>query len=174
MAVVRTRTATKTFTRVSLMKMQIDRVLTRSRVSSDYIRRILRGVDNRWIAEISVYAIDGAEACWCELFMRIDWSRNEIHVADGRDAVTIDSRWTDDIAVEVEKALGLFEDYANDHDLRILVHTRYRSEVDREAANRTLGFVNAEPVRWAGGMVGSAMTVPELDEFTVGINIIDQ
>lgn len=174
MAVVRTRTATKTFTRVSLMKMQIDRVLTRTRVSSDYIRRILMGVDHKWIAEISVYAIDGADACWCELFMQIDWSRNEIHVAAGRDEVTIDSRWTDDIAVEVEKALGLFEEYADEHDLRILVHTRYRSGVDREQANRKLGFVNADPVRWAGGMVGSAMTVPELDEFSVGINLVDQ
>jgi hypothetical protein len=174
MAVTRTQTATKTFTRVSLIKMQVDRVMTRAGLSAGSAEKILHGIEKRWIAHVFLYGLDGAGLCHCELFMRIDWQRNQIHIAAGRDQVTIDSRWRDDVAVEVEKAMMLFEEYVAEKQLKVVVHTRYGVGVDRQLANRELGFVNATDVKWAGGTVGSSMTVPEVDEFTVGINLLDE
>ena len=172
MAITRTRTATKTFTRVTLIKLQVDRILSRCDVDGDTIMKILMGIEEKWIQDIHVYALDGATKCWAELHVKIDWDRNQLHVTAGREQVTIDTRWRDDIAIEVEKTLALFEEYCQDKSLRFEVHTRYRRGVDRDSVNTRLGFVTAIPVQWAGKSFGSAMTVPEVDEFTIGINLV--
>lgn len=172
MAVTKTRTQTKTFTRISLMKLQVDRILTRSRVGQSTIEKILDGIDRKWIAEVSLYGLDDDGKCWSEMYVKIDWDRNRIHVSAGRDSVAIDDRWRDDVAIEVEKVMELFEEYAEAQDLRIKCHTRYASGVDRDKANEVLGMKSVSKVKWAGGSEGSAMTVPEIDEFTVGIKLV--
>jgi hypothetical protein len=172
MAITRTRTATKTFTRVVLIKLQVDRILSRCDIDSDTIMKIFTGIDEKWIQDVHVYGLDSTGQCWAELHVKIDWERNQLHVTAGREQVSIDSRWRDDIAIEVEKTLGLFEEYCKDKSLRFNVHVRYRSGVNVAHANSRLGFVAAERVRWAGEYFGSAMSVPEIDEFSIGINLV--
>ncbi|HXA62217.1 MAG TPA: hypothetical protein VNW94_23960 [Streptosporangiaceae bacterium] len=41
-------------------------------------------------------------------------------------------------------------------------------------ANRELGFVSARPVQWSGGFQGTTMSIPELDEITVGVYLAGQ
>ena len=173
MAITRTRTATKTFTRLTLIKLQLDRILSRCNVDNDTIMKILGGIDEKWIEDLHVYGLDPAARCWAELHVKIDWDRNELHVTAGREQLTIDTRWRDDIAIEVEKTLALFEEYCQDKSLHFDAHVRYRLGVNRDMVNRRLGFVAAEPVQWAGQSFGSAMSVPELDEFTIGINLVE-
>lgn len=173
MAITRTRTVTKTFTRTDLIKLQVDIALNRVGIPAASIKRFLLGLEYRWIAEISVYALDSHGQCWSELFFRVDWERNQFHILAGRDSVAIDERWRNDTAVEVERTLNLFYEYAMEHRLNVICHSRYRPGVDRAHANRTLGMVDASPVTWLGGTIGSSMTVPEVDEFTVGINMFE-
>jgi hypothetical protein len=173
MPITLTHTATRTFTRIDLMKLQIERVLYRCRIDETSTRQILAAIDQKWIAEISLYGMDTTGECHAELYMSIDWARNELHIAAGRNTVGVDDRWRDGIAIEVEKTLALFEDVCAERDLKVIFHTRYRSGVDSIAANEHLGFVAVNPVRWREGKVGSAMSVPELDEFTIGVRLTE-
>jgi hypothetical protein len=105
--------------------------------------------------------------------MKIDWERNEIHVKAGRNNVVIDSRWRDDVAIEVDKTMTLFEEYCAGRDFEIGCYVWYASGVDAVYANSVLGLVDATDVTWAGPLAGTEMTIPEIDEFTIGINLVD-
>jgi hypothetical protein len=111
--------------------------------------------------------------CHAELYISIDWDRNALHVAAGRNTVDVDGRWRDGIAIEVDRTLALFNDLCAERDLAVAFHTRYRAGVDRAAANGHLGFAPADPVQWREGRLGSAMSVPELDEFTIGVRLTE-
>lgn len=171
MAITRTATATATYTRVALIKLQVARVLQRTRIDASSTRNILLGIENRWISEISVYGLDDEDVCHVELYMKIDWSRNEVHIAAGRDSIDIDDRWHNGISIEVEQSLALFEDYSREMELHNIFHVRCSSGIDRQVVWSRLGFKDASPVQWRDGFKGTAMGIPELDEFTVGINM---
>jgi len=172
MAFARTATYTATYTRVELIKLQVQRVLARSIPDQrGYINKLLRGIDKRYISEISVYGLDRDEMCRAELFIEIDWKRNALHISAGREKVQVDSRWQEGIAVEVDLTLQKFEEVTRELGLHKIVYCRYGPGVNREKANRELGLQPADPVRWKSGFVGTKMSIPELDEFSIGINI---
>ncbi|MDL4818919.1 hypothetical protein [Actinomadura opuntiae] len=174
MVIARTATYTAAYARAELVKMQVQRVLARSSQDRDFVRRLLIGVDRRWISEISVYGLDGAGACHVELFIRIDWDRNALHIAAGRDTVQVDAGWQDGVSTEIDLALQKFELVTRELGLRRVVHSRYAPGVDRARANRELGFRTANPVQWRSGFYGTTMSIPELDEVTVGVNLAGQ
>lgn len=171
MAITRTATRTNTYTRMVLIKLQVSRVLERTRIDESSTRKILLGIEKRWISEISVYGLDDIDICHIELYIRIDWDRNQIHVAAGRDSIDIDDRWHDGISIEVEQSLALFDDYSREMSLHNKFHVRYTPGTDRQTARSGLGFKGADPVKWRDGFTGTAMGIPELDEFTIGINM---
>lgn len=173
MAITRTATYTATYTRTVLIKMQIERVLMRSGMNPRNMRSVLHGVDQRWISEISVYGLDGQGYCHTELFVRIDWNRNALHLAAGRDTVQIDAGWEDGISTEIDLALQKFETFCRDLRLTKKVTVRYAPGLDSHDINRRLGFSPAAPVQWRGGTIGTVMSIPELDEVTVGLNAAD-
>lgn len=171
MAVAKTATYTKTYARAELLKMQVQRVLVRSGQNQKQITNLLRGIEYRWIHKISVYGMDANDECHAELFVKIDWSRNALHISAGRDTVQVDAGWEYGIATEIDLALQKFELAISELGLRKIIHFWYKPGVDREKANRELGFSPAKPVRWRNGSVGTKMSIPELDEMTVGINL---
>lgn len=171
MAITTTATFTSVFTRMELIKLQVERVLTRSGLPEASISKILQGVDERLISEISVYGLDDQGDCHAELIVKIDWARNTMHMTAGRDTVRVDVGWQGGISTEIDLALGKFELFVREIGLKKVVHTRYGPGVDREAANRRLGFRAVAPVRWRGGTIGTVMGVPELDEVSVGLNV---
>jgi hypothetical protein len=171
MAIARTATHTTTYTRMELIKLQVSRVLMRTRIGASSTRSILLGIENRWISEISIYGLDDIGICHVELYMKIDWYRNQFHIAAGRDSIDIDDRWNDGISIELEQSLALFEDYSREMELHNIFRVRYDPGVDRQFVRSQLGFSSADPVKWKGGFKGTAMGIPELDEFTIGINM---
>jgi hypothetical protein len=171
MAITRSATHTSAYTRMALIKLQVSRVLQRTRIDASSARKILLGIEKRWISEISVYGLDGKDVCHIELYMKIDWSRNEIHISAGRDSIDIDERWHDGISIEVEQSMALFEDYARELALHNIFRVRYSPGVDLQFVRNQLGFKGAEPVKWRDGFRGTAMGIPELDEFTIGIRM---
>lgn len=171
MASTRTATTARTFSRLDLMTMQVERILERCHVSEGTATKIARGIKEKWLAELSVYGLDSDGAAVAQLYMTIDWQKHEIHVAAGRETVTVDGRWRQGIAIEVEKALALFGDVCEAENLTNDLHARYRPGVDHAVVDASLGFKDAEPVKWRSGVVGSAMTIPEIDEVVVGVKI---
>jgi hypothetical protein len=173
MAITRTATYTATYTRQALIELQISRIL--GRVGADRATQdaIIKGLHSKWIKELSFYAMNNVNQCRAELFVKIDWGRNSLHVSAGRDTISLDTSWRDGVAVEVEKTLALFLEFKASESLNVSIHTRYAPGVDYAHANRTLGFAPAGPVTWANGSIGTAMTIPELDEFTIGLNFAE-
>ncbi len=171
MAITRTATITATHARMALIKMQVSRVLQRTRIEASSTRSILLGLENRWISEISVYGLDDEDVCYIEIYIKIDWSRNELHIAAGRDSIDIDDRWHDGISIEVEQSLALFEDYSREMELHNIFHVRCSPGIDRQVVWSRLGFKDVNAVKWRDGFKGTAMGIPELDEFTIGINM---
>jgi hypothetical protein len=134
------------------------------------IDAIMKGINKKWIAEISLYGMNRQGLCAGELFVKIDWQRNAFQLAAGKDSIRLDQSWNDGVSVEVEKTLALFLDFLSAENLNIKCTTRYASGVDRAHANSVLGFSPGKKVTWVSGTVGTAMTIPELDEFTIGVN----
>jgi len=133
------------------------------------IDAIMKGINKKWIAEISLYGMNGQGLCAGELYVKIDWQRNTFHLAAGKDSILLDQSWNDGVSVEVEKTLALFLDFLSAEGLTIKCTTRYATGVDRTYANSVLGFSRGQKVTWVSGTVGTAMTIPELDEFTIGV-----
>lgn len=171
MAITRTATASTTHTRMALIKLQVSRVLQRTRIEASSTRSILLGIENRWISEISVYGLDDKDVCHIELYIKIDWSRNEIHIATGRDTIDIDDRWNNGVSIEVEQSVALFEEYSRELNLHNIFHVRCSPGMDRQVVWNRLGFKDVSKVKWRDGFRGTAMGIPELDEFTIGINM---
>jgi hypothetical protein len=171
MTITRTATYTATYTRQAIIELQVSRILARVNAARSTQDAIIRGVTNKWIAEISLYGMNGSSRCAAELFVKIDWQRNAIHMAAGKHSISLDSSWQSGVSVEVEKTLALFLEFVASEHLSVKIYTRYAPGVDRAHANRVLGFITAQPVTWVGGSIGTAMTIPELDEFTIGLNL---
>jgi hypothetical protein len=174
MAIARTATYTATYARAELIKLQVERVLVRSSLDRSAVQSLLMGVERRWISEISVYGLDQTDTCHAELFVKIDWRRNKLHMSAGRDTVQLDAGWVDGISTEIDLALQRFELVTRELGLRKIVHCRYAVGVNGSMANRELGLIDADPVQWRSGFYGTTMSVPELDEFTVGVNLAGQ
>ncbi|MEV4173409.1 hypothetical protein [Nonomuraea sp. NPDC049709] len=171
MAIARTATYTATYARGELIKLQVHRILARCSNDQVHIRNLLRGVERRWISEISIYGLDQFGTCHVELFVKIDWGRHMLHMSAGRDTVQVDAGWQDGVATEIDLALQKFELVTRELGLRKIVHSRYAYGVDRDMANRELGMSPANPVQWRSGFYGTTMSIPELDEVTAGINL---
>ena len=168
----RTATTTKTFTRIDLLKLQVVIALRRARIDSGTVNKIRNGVEKGWIEKIVVYGIDANDLAWCQLTMTIDWSQHKLHLTAGRISVSIDDRWKNDTAIEVDETLGLFEQYTQAKGLTSKVFVWYPNHVERESVQRALGFVTASPMNWAGQLQGTAMKIPELDELAIGFDMV--
>lgn len=171
MAVTRTVTYTKTYARTELLKLQVQRVLTRSTQNKSTITNLLKAIEYRWLHEVSVYGMDGNDKCHAELFVRIDWSKNALHMSSGRDTVQVDAGWEGGVAAEIDSALQTFELVIKELGLRKYIQFRYTPDVDQDMANRKLGFSKAKPVQWRSGYVGTTMNIYEIDEMDVGVNL---
>jgi hypothetical protein len=168
----RTATTTKTFTRIDLLKLQVVIAMRRARIDPGTVNKIRTGVEKGWIEKIVVYGIDANNLAWCQLTTTIDWSQHKLHLTAGRITVSIDDRWENDTAIEVDETLGLFEQYTRAKGLTSKAYVWYSNNVDRKSVQEALGFVTAEPMEWAGKLQGTAMKIPELDELAVGFDMV--
>jgi len=168
----RTTTTTKTFTRIDLLKLQVVIALRRARVDASMVGKIRTGVEKGWIEKIVVYGVDSGGQAWCQLTMKIDWAQHQLHLTAGRLTVSIDDRWTNDTAIELDETLDLFEQYSRAKGLSSRAYVWYPSRLDRSSIQKALGFVTATPMVWAGQAQGAAMKIPELDELTVGFDMV--
>ena len=170
MPITRTVTYTTTYTRQDLIELQISRLLSRVDASRSYQEAIMKGIRNKWIGELSLYGMNYSELCKAELYIKVDWQQNRLQIAAGKDSVKLDSSWSQGVSVETEKTLSLFLEYVSAEHLRVTVRVRYAPGVDHAHVDRVLGFKTVERVKWVSGKIGTAMSIPELDEFTIGMN----
>ncbi len=173
MVYTRTITSTKTFLRIEALKLQIRIALRRAMrpgsLTQQSLNGIMKGVDKQYIGWLRIYGFDYHGNARCELSLRIDWYRYQLHIGAGRTTIEIDDRWPDQTAIELNETLELFNDFVRNNGLRTEWHVAYRAGLPRSAAviNRELGFSAAKPVTWAAGKEGFKHIIPELDEMSV-------
>ena len=173
-----TTTRTYTFTRTELIRMQISVALRRTTfISEDKLNQVLKGIDNKWIKEFSVYAFDENNLCRAQLALRIDWQRHTAELKMGHKDVAIDRRWENNTAIELDESIKLFNSYVNSDSLWTEWRVLYTDEVYNDTAlyqhvQQVLGLVSLGPIRWAGEREGHEYEVPELSEMKIGCFIV--
>ena len=172
MAFTRTVTVSKAFSRNDLLRLQVTIGLRRAKVEQGTIDKLRTAVARHWVEKIVVYGVDTSERAWCSLTMSIDWGRHELHLAAGRTTVSIDERWGNDTAVELDETLLLFEEFVAARKLTPRVHVWYTKGTDHNAIRTALGFVTAKPMGWAGYARGVVVGIPEIDEMSIGFDMV--
>jgi hypothetical protein len=179
MTSTRTHTSTKTYTRVALIKEQVRRLLRRTvKLSSEALSKIGMGIDNRWIRKVTIYAMNNENLCRGELIFEIDWEEYDFQVSKGKASVTIDGRWVDDTAIEVDEIINLFNDFVTTYSLLTKCSYTYSQEIINDESEHVrireiLGHVPFEGVKWAKDKHGIVHQIPELPEVTVGCFLVE-
>lgn len=178
MATTRTNTRTFTFTRIELIKMQISVALRRTTfIPDDKLSQLLIGIDNKWIEEFSVYAFDKENLCKAQLLLRMDWEKHTAQLNMGQNDVTIDKKWENNTAIELDEAIKLFNSYVNSELLwtewRVFYTFDVRSnEILLNKVRQMLGTHSGQPIKWGGKKEGNEFGIPELVEMKVGCFIV--
>lgn len=166
-----THTYTSTFVRLDLIKMQVRVMLRRttmiSQSSLSFLERLL---DKKCVSTVSVYGLDRHNLCRVQLSLEIDWREYNFQITHGRAKVSIDERWKDNTAIEVDEAINLFNDFVSTKSLSTQWGYSLCSWADTTEQRRALGIPlgNAEPVKWTPSNNWSS-TIPELQEVRVGL-----
>lgn len=175
MTMTSTLSTTKTYPRIDLLKLQVSIALKRTTNLSDIsLKRLLKGVQNQWINRIDIYGVDFADEARCQLGILIDWQRYQVHIAAGRTTVSPHKGWPDDLAYELGDSIELFMEYVREHRLTTTWITGHPPLGEQRAAIfAELGLVDADAPPWAGGKVNVTFNVPELDEMTVDLYLLE-
>lgn len=169
-----TYTHATTYTRIDLIKIQFRVALRRTTsISQDKLDQLMIGIDNQWIRKLDIYSLNNQKLCRAQLAIEIDWNEYGTHLSRGRGKVSIDEKWTNNTAIELDEAIRLFDSFVKKYTLTTTWQITYTSKVYADAGlqarvRNTLGLTSATPVKWAGSQQGTRMTIPELSEITVG------
>lgn len=179
MATTNTIAATRTRTRITELKVQFGIALRRlSDMSVPAIDRLLRGLDERWIAEVLLYAVDATGAARGCFVLKVDWATHVAELCAGRAYVDVDERVVIDQALpEVHYPLEFFQTYAREKVLAVRVFVHFTPEVNRDPnalahARRELGLVPGTAPRWAGQPEERWRTPAELPELRIGYQFL--
>lgn len=175
MAMTNTLSRTKTYPRIDLLKLQVSIALKRTTtLSDDALKRLSKGIQNQWINRIDVYGVDSAAEARCQLAIIIDWQLHRVHIAAGRTTVSPHKGWPDDLAFELGDSIELFMEYVREHGLTTTWITGHPPLGHRRAAIfAELGLIDADAPRWAGGKADVKFNVPELDEMTIELYLLE-
>lgn len=174
-----TYSKTRTYARIALLKEQIRRMLRRTtNISQDSLSRLEIGIDKQWISTFLVYAFDNRKLCRAELIFEIDWDEYKLQMSRGKTTVSIDERWIDNTAIEVDEVIILFNDFVRTYSLRtewMVTYPSwiYKNELKLQEVRRSLGLSPAETIKWAGQKHGTSHQIPELPEARVGCYLAD-
>lgn len=171
--VKRLSSLTRTYTRIDLIKSQVRIALVRTTDLNDYTieNYILLEIAYQNISEVNVYGLDSSNLCKAQLIITIDWKEHNLQIANGKATVVITEDggiWKNHTAIELRETISLFLDYAEAHNLKAKCHIRDATGVNRQEANRVLGMVTAEPIKWKDKANGFEFYIPEVRELWVG------
>jgi hypothetical protein len=173
MAITYARTTTNAYTRIDLIAMEVRVVLRKAGIQQAVVDRVSKGLRKKWIERVAICGQNAQGLTSCQLGLKIDWSRHNLHMSAGRSTVPISGEWTDGLAIEVQEPLSLYLDCVRARGLHTRLYLWYPPTVSRELANRELGFVTASPPRWAGTPEAAAdFRIHELDEVTAEYSMV--
>jgi hypothetical protein len=170
-----THSVASTYARIELLISQVRSMLRRTTsIDLDTLELLVKGVENKWIREFSVYALDKSDLCHGELKFSIDWNEHAAQLSIARAKVTIDSKWIDNTAIEVDEAIRAFNRFVSAKSLRTEWRLSYEPAIYSNSTRlnsvrEALGLCAAETMKWAGKRQGRVMSIDELPEGRVGL-----
>ena len=151
--VTNTRTVTKTFARITLLTMQCRAALRQTTDIDDVaLERLMEGVEKQWLRKFSIYALDRERLCRAELTLEIDWDKYNFQISIGKATISIDEKWKDNTAIEVDEAVRAFKNFVREFSLSTKWVVWYTDNIcddpkKLKEVRKRLGLVSAKSVK---------------------------
>lgn len=143
----------------------------------EMIKFIDNGIDEKWLSEVRVYALDSNNQCVGQLTLKIDW---DIHkqkmIMQEKVHLNNNKPWrgeNKDISPGVSVVVSEFNKTVENEGLKTIWHLFYAPGVDGEAMNRQLGLHWAKTPQWKTSPQGEKHALTKLPELTIGYYYAD-
>lgn len=145
-----TVTGTATFSRFSLLNLQVRALLSESgRASESSLDRVSRGLaPPHYIHEVAVRGVYPDGDLGAELRMVIDWRQHQLTLEAGGEVLQVPQHWQGNVAPSLIEAARAFDEAVTKARLSIEWVVTYETHFDRDSVNRELGFRSASRRKW--------------------------
>jgi hypothetical protein len=167
---------TETYNRPWLLQWQGRNLLRRTTdISPERLKKICdTGIANQWLCKVAVYGFDQSNRCHVGIALEINWLTHTIELVFWGDEVTVNkTKYTDDVAPEVDNAVEVFNQAANAECLRPEWRVFYTEGVDAERVDRELGLQDGPPITWAGKIREQYSRIAELPKMKVIVQMAE-
>lgn len=167
--------------RCTLHEIQVLMALRRTTyISQEWLNTIEKGVKNKWIEKVSIYALDDRNLCLGELIVSIDWNLYDSLTSTGKVTIDLNSRDFDSydnqpVSIELDEAVKLFREFISEENLKTIYQVYYPSHFKREEIDRKLGFSPFQKVKWSQGkLIYKKLKLYKLPESYIELRLIDR
>ncbi|MDJ1172340.1 hypothetical protein PMG71_23195 [Roseofilum sp. BLCC_M154] len=173
-------TAESAINRCALHEIQVLMALRRiTYISHKCLKTIEKGVKNKWIEKVSIYALDDKNLCVGELSVSVDWNLYDSLMSTGKFTIALDPRHFDKydnqpVSIELDEAVKLFREFIGEENLKTIYQVSYPSHFKSEEINRKLGFSPFQKVKWSERkIIYKKLDVEKTPEFYIELRLID-
>jgi hypothetical protein len=167
-------------TRLRALALQIEFVLRHTTDLEWWLPQMAHGLENRWLARISIYGLEPDHRARALLRLDIDWATHDAERRGGRFLVTFAKDKHPDGATNLITATaGWFDDVVSDRQLRTECRMGLTSEVEGDPTLRArvyeeLSLHRGRPIRWVEGPREAILDGddPELPELSVTCTVV--
>ena len=167
---------TLTFTRLQILKSQISITLNRTTIiDPETLKSVIKGIENKWIEIIKVYALDSNKLCIGELILNIDWDKYNQELSKGNATVVFkDNIYKEDTILEIDQVVILFNEFVKHNNCNTYFVLKYPADLDSVYINGQLGFTFVDPPIWKSTTtIGQGIQIDEMPELKIGFRLID-
>lgn len=144
-----TRTSSTTYTRYSLIKLQvIDLLVNAANASKESLMKVEKGLYKQYISEVSVMGLYTNGDIGAEIRLNIDWREHKILILAGGDNLQIPSNWENGVAPTETMAIQTFLEACEMASLKREWVVAYDKQFNVDEVNEELGFVRAPAREW--------------------------
>jgi hypothetical protein len=167
-------------TRLRALTLQLEFVLRHTTSEEWWLPQMAYGLENHWLAGISIYGLEPDQRAHALLRLDIDWASHDAERSGGRFLVSFATDKHPDGATSLVIAtVGWFRNVVSDRQLRTDVRVGLTDEVNddrrlRARVYKELGLYRGRPIRWVKGPREDVLDGddPELPELSVTCTVV--
>ncbi len=174
------RTAVVERTRLRALTLQLEFVLRHTTTVEWWLPQMAYGLENHWIAAISIYGLEADQRARALLRLCIDWATHDAQRAGGRFLVSFATdKHPDGATTLVTATAGWFRNVVSDRQLQTDVRVGLTDEVENDPrlsarVDEELSLYRGRPIRWVTGPREDVLDDddPELPELSVTCTVV--
>jgi hypothetical protein len=170
-----TKTGTRTFARLAIIKLQVSLALKHTtKISPKTIERVFdKGIDEKWIKTICIFAIDKNRCCHAQISIDIDWNTHEYQISIGKNEIEIDindDNWNNDLVYDLDRYTKLFIAHAEKFGLDTEWGFECSDGVDEDQVHKSLSVTHGKPLKWSSEQsYNHGSKPPAISELSLGL-----